>query len=264
LATASQPMGRRGDRRPGELVRAQRRPRAVLRRMDRHRPAARARRAVGGAVGSGQSLGVRRLPSRPTRRAANHDLYGVGCPAHLGISPIDKFIKDGGQFVYTVPARLDGDGTFAQVRLPMGVTADMVADRRDRLAANLGTPSPPPDQHQHPRGRHKQPEKHHENPQNEASCASPRHPSPPRNRTARRQASRTASPTTAPAACRQDCRLPARSHCHSTGRHETSHETGGETAPKASPTRSPTATTTSRPHVHPFEWYDEIEYLLYH
>jgi S-DNA-T family DNA segregation ATPase FtsK/SpoIIIE len=58
--------------------------------------------------------------------------------AHLGISPIDKFIKDGGQFVYTVPARLDGDGTFAQVRLPMGVTADMVADRRPRLAANLG------------------------------------------------------------------------------------------------------------------------------
>jgi hypothetical protein len=149
-------MGRRGDRRPGELVRAQRRPRAVLRRMDPHRPAARARRAMGGAVGSGQSLGVRRLPSRPARRAANHDLYGVGCPAHLGISPIDKFIKDGGQFVYTVPARLDGDGTFAQVRLPMGVTADMVADRRDRLAANLGTPSLQPDQHQHPRGRHKQ------------------------------------------------------------------------------------------------------------
>jgi S-DNA-T family DNA segregation ATPase FtsK/SpoIIIE len=58
--------------------------------------------------------------------------------AHLGISPLDRFFKDGGQLVYTVPARADGNGTYAQVRLPLGVTADMVADRRDRLAANLG------------------------------------------------------------------------------------------------------------------------------
>jgi S-DNA-T family DNA segregation ATPase FtsK/SpoIIIE len=58
--------------------------------------------------------------------------------AHLGISPLDKFFKNGGELVYTVPARVDGNGTYAQVRLPMGVTADMVADRRDRLAANLG------------------------------------------------------------------------------------------------------------------------------
>jgi S-DNA-T family DNA segregation ATPase FtsK/SpoIIIE len=33
---------------------------------------------------------------------------------------------------------VDGDGTYAQVRLPLGVTADIVADRRARLAANLG------------------------------------------------------------------------------------------------------------------------------
>jgi S-DNA-T family DNA segregation ATPase FtsK/SpoIIIE len=58
--------------------------------------------------------------------------------AHLGIVPLDRFVKNGGELVYTVPARLDGNGTFAQIRLPMGVTADMVADRRDRLAANLG------------------------------------------------------------------------------------------------------------------------------
>jgi S-DNA-T family DNA segregation ATPase FtsK/SpoIIIE len=58
--------------------------------------------------------------------------------AHLGIAPLDKFFKNGGQLVYTVPARLDGNGTYAQIRLPMGVTADMVADRRPRLAANLG------------------------------------------------------------------------------------------------------------------------------
>ena len=29
---------------------------------------------------------------------------------------MDRFFKNGGELVYTVPARLDGDGTFAQVR----------------------------------------------------------------------------------------------------------------------------------------------------
>jgi S-DNA-T family DNA segregation ATPase FtsK/SpoIIIE len=59
-------------------------------------------------------------------------------PCGARISPLDKFFKNGGELVYTVPARVVGNGTYAQVRLPMGVTADMVADRRDRLAANLG------------------------------------------------------------------------------------------------------------------------------
>ncbi|MGB3438584.1 MAG: hypothetical protein WBA97_07495 [Actinophytocola sp.] len=58
--------------------------------------------------------------------------------AHLGISPLNRFFKDGGELAYTVPARKDGDGTFAQVRLPLGVTADMVAGQRGKLAANLG------------------------------------------------------------------------------------------------------------------------------
>ncbi|WP_245787400.1 FtsK/SpoIIIE domain-containing protein [Amycolatopsis saalfeldensis] len=61
--------------------------------------------------------------------------------AHLGITPLDKFYRDGGELMYTVAARKDGDGTFAQVRLPMGVTADMVAARRSKLAANLGRAS---------------------------------------------------------------------------------------------------------------------------
>jgi S-DNA-T family DNA segregation ATPase FtsK/SpoIIIE len=58
--------------------------------------------------------------------------------AHLGIGPLDRFFKNGGELTYTVPARVDGDGTFAQIRLPMGVTADMVAAKRKTLAANLG------------------------------------------------------------------------------------------------------------------------------
>jgi len=61
--------------------------------------------------------------------------------AHLGITPLDRFYKDGGELTYTVAARKDGDGTFAQIRLPMGVTADMVAARRSKLAANLGRAS---------------------------------------------------------------------------------------------------------------------------
>lgn len=61
--------------------------------------------------------------------------------AHLGIGPLDRFFKAGGELVYTVPARADGDGTYAQVKLPMGVTADMVAGQRTKLAANLGRAS---------------------------------------------------------------------------------------------------------------------------
>ncbi|MBV9140043.1 MAG: hypothetical protein JO115_03855 [Pseudonocardiales bacterium] len=58
--------------------------------------------------------------------------------AHLSITPLDRFFKNGGALVYTIPARLDGNGTSAQIRLPMGVTAEMVAAKRATLAANLG------------------------------------------------------------------------------------------------------------------------------
>jgi len=61
--------------------------------------------------------------------------------AHLGIAPLNAFFKSGGELVYTVPARRDGEGTYAQVRLPLGVTAEMVCDRRTVLAANLGRAS---------------------------------------------------------------------------------------------------------------------------
>jgi S-DNA-T family DNA segregation ATPase FtsK/SpoIIIE len=61
--------------------------------------------------------------------------------AHLGIAPLDRFFKNGGELTYTVPARVDGEGTYAQIRLPMGVTAEMVAAKRPTLAANLGRAS---------------------------------------------------------------------------------------------------------------------------
>jgi S-DNA-T family DNA segregation ATPase FtsK/SpoIIIE len=58
--------------------------------------------------------------------------------AHLGIGPLNRFFKNGGELTYTVPARVDGEGTSAQIRLPMGVTAEMVVAKRNTLAANLG------------------------------------------------------------------------------------------------------------------------------
>jgi len=79
--------------------------------------------------------------TRPTREAGDSwidERMISQALAHLGISPLDRFFKTGGSLVFTVPARLDGDGTYTQIRMPLGVTADAVADRRDKLAANLG------------------------------------------------------------------------------------------------------------------------------
>jgi hypothetical protein len=55
----------------------------------------------------------------------------------LRIPELTVFFKDGGQLTYTVLPRKDGDGTYAQVDLCPGVTADMIAVQRPKLAANL-------------------------------------------------------------------------------------------------------------------------------
>jgi len=57
---------------------------------------------------------------------------------HLGIGPLAKYFKDGGQLVYTrIPSR-DGLGVSAQVRLPAGTAAEIVINKKTLLAANLG------------------------------------------------------------------------------------------------------------------------------
>lgn len=56
---------------------------------------------------------------------------------HLGIPALTKYLQEGGHLQYLVMPRVDGDGTFAQVRCPMGVTAEDIAGRRPKLAANL-------------------------------------------------------------------------------------------------------------------------------
>ncbi|GAB2764050.1 cell division protein FtsK [Salinifilum aidingensis] len=55
----------------------------------------------------------------------------------LRISQITDHLKHGLPLQYLTPARRDGRGTYAQVRLPAGVTADRVSRRRDDLATGL-------------------------------------------------------------------------------------------------------------------------------
>jgi len=58
--------------------------------------------------------------------------------ATLNIAPLNRFFKDGGQLVYTIPARRDGPGTAVQLRMPLGTKASDVIARKELLAANLG------------------------------------------------------------------------------------------------------------------------------
>jgi DNA segregation ATPase FtsK/SpoIIIE, S-DNA-T family len=58
--------------------------------------------------------------------------------ATLNIAPLNRFFRDGGQLVYTIPARRDGNGTAVQLRMPLGTKASDVIARKELLAANLG------------------------------------------------------------------------------------------------------------------------------
>lgn len=56
----------------------------------------------------------------------------------LNIAPLNRFFKQGGQLIYTIPARRDGHGTAVQLRMPLGTKASDVIARKELLAANLG------------------------------------------------------------------------------------------------------------------------------
>ena len=58
----------------------------------------------------------------------------------LGISEINRVLKDGGRIGFPSPVREDGPGWRAEVDLPYGVTAGMVIDRRPQLASGLRRP----------------------------------------------------------------------------------------------------------------------------
>ncbi len=56
---------------------------------------------------------------------------------NLGIAPLNKAIKDGWQPRWVSPTTRSGNGWHTQLQLPMGVTVEMVAGRKNVLAHNL-------------------------------------------------------------------------------------------------------------------------------
>jgi S-DNA-T family DNA segregation ATPase FtsK/SpoIIIE len=58
--------------------------------------------------------------------------------AHLGIPAMNRAVKDGWQVEFaTPPVRVNGRGYQTTFSLPMGVTPEMIVDKRDVLARNL-------------------------------------------------------------------------------------------------------------------------------
>lgn len=55
----------------------------------------------------------------------------------LRIPQITQYLKEGLPLQFLTPARIDGRGTHAVIRLPAGVTAEQIARRRDVLATGL-------------------------------------------------------------------------------------------------------------------------------
>jgi DNA segregation ATPase FtsK/SpoIIIE, S-DNA-T family len=71
----------------------------------------------------------------------------------LGISGIDKWLREERPLVFPSPVREDGPGWRAEVDLPFGVTATQVIERREQLASGLRRPLgavwPEPVTHEH-------------------------------------------------------------------------------------------------------------------
>ncbi|MDT5017034.1 MAG: segregation ATPase FtsK/SpoIIIE, family, partial [Mycobacterium sp.] len=55
----------------------------------------------------------------------------------LRIASISQYLKSGLKLQFITPARVDGRGTHAVLRLPAGVTAELIAKRRAQLATGL-------------------------------------------------------------------------------------------------------------------------------
>jgi DNA segregation ATPase FtsK/SpoIIIE, S-DNA-T family len=71
----------------------------------------------------------------------------------LGITGIDRWLREGRALVFPAPVREDGPGWRAEVDLPFGVTSEMVIERRQQLASGLRRPLgavwPEPVTHEH-------------------------------------------------------------------------------------------------------------------
>lgn len=78
------------------------------------------------------------LPGDPEQRDLVPDegaiLKALG---NLGIAPLNKAIKDGWQPRWVSPTARSGGGWHTQLMLPMGVSVEMIADKKEVLAHNL-------------------------------------------------------------------------------------------------------------------------------
>jgi S-DNA-T family DNA segregation ATPase FtsK/SpoIIIE len=78
-----------------------------------------------------------RVPSQYEKLTPDVVVRALGS---IGISGIDKWLREGRELVFPAPVRQDGPGWRAEVDLPWGVTAEMVIERRDRFASGLRRP----------------------------------------------------------------------------------------------------------------------------
>ena len=96
-----------------------------------------------GCGSSGAGTAACRAGPRPTGAREHPTVIvtpgGVAAAlAHLGIPAMNRAVKDGWQVEFaTPPVRVNGRGYQTTFSLPMGVTPEMIADKRDVLARNL-------------------------------------------------------------------------------------------------------------------------------
>ncbi|BCL20291.1 cell division protein FtsK [Streptomyces tuirus] len=78
------------------------------------------------------------LPGDPEQRDVVPDENAIlRALGNLGIAPLNKAIKDGWQPRWVQPTTRSGNGWHTQLQLPMGVTVEMIAAKKNVLAHNL-------------------------------------------------------------------------------------------------------------------------------
>ncbi|MBZ9638017.1 zonular occludens toxin domain-containing protein [Streptomyces sp. PSKA30] len=78
------------------------------------------------------------LPGDPEQRDVVPDENAImRALGNLGIAPLNKAIKDGWQPRWVQPTTRSGNGWHTQLQLPLGVTVEMIAGKKNVLAHNL-------------------------------------------------------------------------------------------------------------------------------
>ncbi|WP_327342724.1 cell division protein FtsK [Streptomyces europaeiscabiei] len=78
------------------------------------------------------------LPGDPEQRDVVPDEGAIiRALGNLGIAPLNKALKEGWQPRWVSPTTRSGNGWHTQVQLPLGVSVEMIADKKSTLAHNL-------------------------------------------------------------------------------------------------------------------------------